>query len=59
MIAGTGGIGFLIIDMQRAFRIRQMYAWIVILAVVGYLLNLLLLYVESRFLFWQQRRETP
>jgi ABC-type nitrate/sulfonate/bicarbonate transport system permease component len=58
MIAGTGGLGFLIIDMQRAFRVRQMYAWIVILAVVGYLLNLLLLYVESRFLFWQQRRDT-
>ena len=56
MIAGTGGLGFLIIDMQRAFRVRQMYAWIVILAVVGYLLNLLLVYLEGRFLFWQQRR---
>jgi ABC-type nitrate/sulfonate/bicarbonate transport system permease component len=52
MIAGTGGIGFLIIDMQRAFRIRQMYAWIVILAVVGYLLNVLLVIAEQRILFW-------
>ena len=52
MIAGTGGIGFLIIDMQRAFRVRQMYAWIVILAVVGYLLNALLLVAEQRILFW-------
>ncbi len=52
MIAGTGGIGFLIIDMQRAFRIRQMYAWIVILAVVGYLLNFLLVLAEQRILFW-------
>jgi len=52
MIAGTGGIGFLIIDMQRAFRIRQMYAWIVILAVVGYLLNVLLVVAEQRILFW-------
>lgn len=59
MIAGTGGLGFLIIDMQRSFRVRQMYAWLAILAVVGYLLNLLLLYVEHRCLFWQQRRETP
>ena len=42
----------LIIDMQRAFRVRQMYAWIVILAVVGYLLNLLLLLAEQRMLFW-------
>jgi ABC-type nitrate/sulfonate/bicarbonate transport system permease component len=54
MIAGTGGIGFLIIDMQRAFRIRQMYAWIVILAVVGYLLNLLLVVAEQRILFWHR-----
>ncbi len=57
MIAGTGGLGFLIIDMQRAFRVRQMYAWIVILAVVGYLLNFLLVYIEGRCLFWQQKRE--
>jgi ABC-type nitrate/sulfonate/bicarbonate transport system permease component len=38
--------------MQRAFRIRQMYAWIVILAVVGYLLNVLLVAAEQRILFW-------
>jgi len=57
MIAGTGGVGFLIIDMQRAFRVRQMYAWIVILAVVGYLLNLLILAAERRFLFWYQATE--
>jgi len=57
MVAGTGGLGFLIIDMQRAFRIRQMYAWIVILAVVGYLLNLLLLATERRFLFWYRASE--
>jgi ABC-type nitrate/sulfonate/bicarbonate transport system permease component len=38
--------------MQRAFRIRQMYAWIVILAVVGYLLNVLLVVAEQRILFW-------
>ncbi len=57
MIAGTGGIGFLIIDMQRAFRVRQMYAWIVILGVVGYLLNLLLLAVERQFLFWYRASE--
>lgn len=57
MIAGTGGLGFLIIDMQRAFRVRQMYAWIVILAVVGYLLNLLFLAAERRFLFWYRATE--
>jgi ABC-type nitrate/sulfonate/bicarbonate transport system permease component len=47
----------LIIDMQRAFRVRQMYAWIVILAVVGYLLNLLLVLAEHRILFWYRTAE--
>ena len=32
MLAGTGGVGYLIIDMQRSFRVRDMYAWIVIVA---------------------------
>lgn len=53
MLAGTGGVGFLILDMQRSFRVRQMYAWIVILAVVGLLLNSLFLALESLLLRWQ------
>ena len=52
MLAGTGGVGFLIIDMQRSFRIPDMYAWIVILAVLGYLLNSLFLHLEHRAIHW-------
>lgn len=52
MLAGTGGIGYLIIDMQRSFRIAEMYAWIVILAVVGFALNHLFLRVERRAIHW-------
>jgi ABC-type nitrate/sulfonate/bicarbonate transport system permease component len=57
MIAGTGGVGFLIIDMQRAFRVRDMYAWLVILAVIGFLLNKILVAAERRVLFWQDATE--
>jgi ABC-type nitrate/sulfonate/bicarbonate transport system permease component len=53
MLAGTGGVGFLILDMQRSFRVRQMYAWIVILAVVGLLLNSLFVALERFLLRWQ------
>lgn len=53
MLAGTGGVGFLILDMQRGFRVRQMYAWIVVLAVVGLALNSLFLALESLLLRWQ------
>lgn len=57
MIAGTGGLGFLIIDMQRAFRVRAMYAWIAILAAVGFALNALMVAIERRVLFWQGAAE--
>ena len=36
MLAGTGGLGYLILDMQRTFRIQNMYAWLAMLAVLGY-----------------------
>ena len=52
MLAGTGGIGFLVIDMQRTFRSADMYAWIVILAVLGYGLNALFVLVEKRLIHW-------
>lgn len=52
MMAGTGGIGFLIIDMQRSFRSADMYAWIVILAVLGYGLNALFVRIEKRLIHW-------
>ena len=53
MLSGGGGLGFLILDMQRSFRIRDMYAWLVVLAVVGLALNALFLAAERRALHWQ------
>jgi len=54
MLTGQGGLGFLILDMQRSFLIRQMYAWVAILAVVGLSLNSLFLLAERRLLHWQR-----
>ena len=56
MLAGTGGLGYLIIDMQRSFRVRDMYAWIVILAVLGYALNAVFLVLEKRVIHWALAR---
>ena len=53
MMAGNNGLGFLIVDMQRAFRVRQMYAWLIILAIVGYGLNALIVWIERRMLNWR------
>ena len=52
MLAGTGGLGYLIIDMQRSFRVLSMYAWLLILAVLGYGLNELFVCLERRAIHW-------
>ncbi|MBL8360730.1 MAG: ABC transporter permease [Rubrivivax sp.] len=52
MMAGTGGVGYLILDMQRSFRVPEMYAWIVILAVLGWALNAVFVRLEGRVTRW-------
>jgi len=56
MMAGTGGMGYLIIDLQRSFRIVDMYAWVVILAVLGYALNEVFVRIERRAIHWSGSR---
>ena len=53
MMAGNDGLGFLIVDMQRAFKVRQMYAWLVILAVLGFVLNEIMVQAEQAMLKWR------
>ena len=55
MLAGTGGLGALILENQRAFRIRQMYAWLVILAAFGFALNLAMTWAERRLVPWLEK----
>jgi ABC-type nitrate/sulfonate/bicarbonate transport system permease component len=56
MLAGTGGLGYVVIDMQRSFRVQEMYAWIVILAVLGYALNAVFVTLERRVIHWALAR---
>lgn len=53
MFAGTGGVGYMIIDLQRSFRVVGMYAWLVVLAVLGYILNAGFVAMERRIVTWQ------
>lgn len=57
MIAGSAGIGYYLMTMQYAMRSADMYAAIVLLAAVGYLLNRGSLAVERRLLHWYQNAE--
>jgi ABC-type nitrate/sulfonate/bicarbonate transport system permease component len=59
MLAGNSGLGYLVLENQRSFRIREMYAWLVILAIVGLLINIAMAKVERRWVPWlDQRHET-
>jgi len=53
MLAGESGVGFLILDMQRSFQIQKMYAWLVVLAALGLLLNAAFEWAERQALPWR------
>lgn len=55
MIAGSEGIGYYIMTMQFAMRADEMYAAILMLAIVGYLLNQGIVRIEKGVLHWFQR----
>jgi ABC-type nitrate/sulfonate/bicarbonate transport system permease component len=52
MVAGNDGAGYFILYNQQSFRIPEMYAGILSLGVVGYLLNRVFLAVEKRAIGW-------
>jgi ABC-type nitrate/sulfonate/bicarbonate transport system permease component len=52
MIAGSGGLGDSILSAQRTFLVKESYAWLVVLALLGLLLTWLFSWVERRLAFW-------
>jgi ABC-type nitrate/sulfonate/bicarbonate transport system permease component len=55
MIAGSGGIGYYILETQYAMRPDQMYAGVLCLAVIGYVLNVLFVGIERRLIAWNRQ----
>ena len=55
MLAGESGLGYLILDLQRSFQIRDMYAWLAILAAVGGALALVFDWTDKRLVPWRGR----
>ncbi|WP_166880437.1 MULTISPECIES: ABC transporter permease [unclassified Salinibacterium] len=60
MVAASSGIGFSIVQAQRGFGFLDMWAGIVLLGIIGFLLNTVLTVIERRILAWQRSsgRET-
>jgi ABC-type nitrate/sulfonate/bicarbonate transport system permease component len=56
MISGTGGLGDAILGAQRTFLVKESYAWLVALALLGLLLTWLFSWIEHRLAFWNAPR---
>lgn len=52
MISGNGGLGDAILSAQRTFLVKESYAWLVVLALLGLLLTWAFTIVERRLAFW-------
>ncbi|HYT58028.1 MAG TPA: ABC transporter permease [Verrucomicrobiae bacterium] len=61
MVGSTDGIGYFILDSQRRFRVPQMYAGMLALAILGYTLNQIFNLLQRALLPWHggmmRRRE--
>lgn len=51
-IGTTAGLGRKIIDSQITYEIKTLYATILLAGILGYLLNLIFLVIEKRYLHW-------
>jgi ABC-type nitrate/sulfonate/bicarbonate transport system permease component len=58
MIGSTDGLGYYILQAQRTFAIPEMYGGIGLLAILGYLLNVLFVTVEKKVLAWHYGQTT-
>jgi len=54
MVGSTNGIGFSLISAQQNFQVTDVWAAIVLLGILGYLLNTALLWTEHRVLAWHR-----
>jgi ABC-type nitrate/sulfonate/bicarbonate transport system permease component len=52
MVGSTDGIGYFILDSQRRFRVPQMYAGMLALAILGYALNQIFNLLQRTLLPW-------
>ena len=54
MVASTNGIGYAILQSQRLFAVTDMWAGILALGILGYLINTILVMIERRVLAWHR-----
>jgi len=57
MIAGNNGIGFFILESERTFLFPEMYAAVICIGVIGYIINKGFLRVTSLFISWHKNQD--
>ena len=55
LVASQSGLGFFVAQAQQSYRIPEMYAGILSIALLGYVLNLAFTLLEARALRWHRR----
>jgi ABC-type nitrate/sulfonate/bicarbonate transport system permease component len=54
MVATVNGVGFELVQAQRSFRTLDVWATIVLLGIIGYVLNAILAVIERNMLSWHR-----
>jgi sulfonate transport system permease protein len=52
--SSTSGVGYVLLISKNTFQLAPMWAAIVLIGVLGYLLNVLFILVERRVLAWHR-----
>ncbi len=52
MVVSNDGLGYYVLDLQRSFRMAEMYAAVVALGLIGYALNRLFLFLDGLTMGW-------
>lgn len=59
LVGSTNGIGFQLISAQRNFSLPEMWAGIVLLGILGYVLNAALVFAQNRVTGWHAGSKNP
>lgn len=54
MIAASSGLGYLVLQSQRLFAMRQMYAGVILIGALGWLFTVVFAQIERRVLAWYE-----
>lgn len=53
MIVGGNGIGYFILDAERSFQFKEMYAGVITIGIIGYFINILINQIEKWVVYWR------